>query len=142
MKKNRKGFTLIELIVVIAIVAALGLAATFGLKNTLDKNKLNLQKNSLREVFTSAKTYIAVKKMSDSTERRFFNLGDVVSNGYIDDSIYKKVNILTCTNFSSSTVIYYSTADDLRIIELTDTDGNYCNLDDLDNCSAVNEVCR
>ena len=86
MKKNRKGFTLIELIVVIAIVAALGLAATFGLKNTLDKNKLNLQKNSLREVFTSAKTYIAVKKMSDSTERRFFNLGDVVID---TDSKYK-----------------------------------------------------
>ncbi len=142
MKKNRKGFTLIELIVVIAIVAALGLAATFGLKNVMDKNKANIHKNDLRDILTSSKTYIAVKKMSDSSERRSFTVGDVVKSGYLDDKIYKKLNVLTCSNFTKDTTVYYKTENGIRIVELTDTDGNYCNLDNIDNCPAANEVCK
>ena len=142
MKKNRKGFTLIELIVVIAIVAALGLAATFGLKNVMDKNKANIHKNDLRDILTSSKTYIAVKKMSDSSERRSFTVGDVVKSGYLDDKIYKKLNVLTCSNFTKDTKVYYKTENGIRIVELTDTEGNYCNLDNIDNCPAANEVCK
>ena len=140
MKKNRKGFTLVELIVSIAIVAALGIAATLGMQRVMKNNTISGYKSDLKEVFNSAKTYLAIKEIRDYTSRKYITLGKIVEAGYLSDEIYTKINGLTCKKFASNTKVYYQTEDAMRKIYMVDKDDNYCDIEDLEECE-IKEVC-
>ncbi len=140
MKKNKKGFTLVELIICIAIVAALTLAATLGLQKVLRGNKVSTYKNDLVDIASSTRTYLAVKKMTESSSVTRIYLEDVITEGYISDDIYNKINGLLCTNFASNTEVFYQSIDGTRRIYLKNADGTYCNIDDIDNCK-IQEDC-
>ena len=140
MKKNRKGFTLVELIVCIAIVAALTLAATLGLQKVLKGNKVSTYKNDLKDIAASTKTYLAVKKIPDSSTIITINLEDVIEAGFVSDDIYNKTNGLLCTNFSSNTKISYRTVNGIRKIYLKDKSNKDCDIDEIDKCN-IQEDC-
>lgn len=140
MKKNRKGFTLVELIVTIAIIAALTLAATLGLQKVLKGNKVSTYKNDILDIAASTKTYLAVKKIPDSSTIITINLEDVIKAGYVSDEIYDKTNGLLCDNFKSNTKISYNTVNGIRKIYLKDKSNDYCDIDEIDKCN-IQEDC-
>ena len=140
MKKNRKGFTLVELIICIAIVAAITLAATLGLQKVLKGNKVSTYKNDIRDIAASTKTYLSVKRIPDSASVKSVYLDDVVKAGYISDDFYDKTNGLLCTNFSANTEVFYQTVDGIRKIYLKNDNGTYCDIDNIDNCT-IQEDC-
>ena len=140
MKKNRKGFTLVELIICIAIIAALTLAATLGLQKVLKGNKVSTYKNDIRDIAASTKTYLSVKRIPDSSTIITINLEDVIKAGYVSDEIYDKTNGLLCTNFSANTKVFYQTVDGIRKIYLKDKSNDYCDIDEIDKCN-IQEDC-
>ena len=127
MKKNKKGFTLVELIICLAIVAALTLAATLGLQKVLKANKVSTYKNDLKEVADSARQYLVFKKIPDSSSENSIRLSSIVGAGLISDDFYKKTNGLLCSNFSSDTQIYYKTVRFWRICNLPELNISICN---------------
>ena len=56
-KLNKKGFTLIELIVVIAILAALAALALPTMSGLIDSSKKQVAKSNARTVYTAAQAY-------------------------------------------------------------------------------------
>ncbi|MBF7095761.1 prepilin-type N-terminal cleavage/methylation domain-containing protein [Alkalibacter mobilis] len=59
LKKNRKGFTLIELIVVIAILAILALLAIPRFATTLENSKVKTDEANLRVIASAAQLHYA-----------------------------------------------------------------------------------
>jgi prepilin-type N-terminal cleavage/methylation domain-containing protein len=70
IRKNRKGFTLIELIVVIAILAILAAIAIPAFSNTLTNAKLKTDQASARVIASAVQLYRAEYADSDATPNK------------------------------------------------------------------------
>ena len=62
MEKNKKGFTLTEIIIVIVILAILALIAIPGIGKLIENGKINYNKNLEKELILMAKNYYADNK--------------------------------------------------------------------------------
>ena len=89
MKKNRNGFTLIEMLVVITIVIALGI--TIGVSmNKLSQNTKDANNESIiKEILVAAQTYC---KLSNSNCSGAIKLSILISSGTLDEDILTKNN--------------------------------------------------
>ena len=89
MKKNRNGFTLIEMLVVITIVIALGI--TIGVSmNKLSQNTKDANNESIiKEILVAAQTYC---KLSNSNCSGAIELSTLISSGTLDEDILTKNN--------------------------------------------------
>ncbi len=67
MKKARKGFTLVELLIVVAILATLTAAMTASISGTTAKAKAAMIANNV-EVMKSAATQYYTENMEDSSK--------------------------------------------------------------------------
>ena len=120
MKKNRKGFTLVELIVCIAILAAISVAGTFGLMSTLKKNRIADYKNDLSEVMRAAYSYTGMKGIYTDGS---VTIEILVTEGLLDTSLYKKTNALTCAIFNKDDNVYYTKNSNELKFYMQKTDG-------------------
>ena len=89
MKKDRNGFTLIEMLVVITIVIALGI--TIGVSmNKLSQNTKNANNESIiKEILVATQTYC---KLSSSNCSNDIQLSTLISSGTLDEDIFTKNN--------------------------------------------------
>ena len=76
---NRKGFTLVELLVVIVILLAIMLVALPNINNTLEKSKTK-DNNNIKELIESAASVYA-NDMGITNGN--ISLSDIVSAGYL-----------------------------------------------------------
>ena len=106
MKNNRKGFTLVELLAVIVILAILMVSAGAGVMATMNNSKVNTFKNELLTAIDGAQNMYSELSMSTSDSNKFIksNTGDtgtgkatyagmcvtlsgLVNNGYLDKDL-------------------------------------------------------
>ena len=80
MRLNKKGFTLVELLVVIIILLAIMLVALPNISNTLDKSK-NKDKNNTKELIIQGALMYA--NDNDITVRTSIPLSTLVNDGYV-----------------------------------------------------------
>lgn len=79
MKLNKKGFTLVELLVVIVIILAIMLVALPSINNTLDKSKTKDNSRTKELIESAASVYANDMGITDGR----INLNDMLSSGYL-----------------------------------------------------------
>lgn len=82
--KNNRGFTLIELIVVVAIIAVLSISVSVGVQKNLAKAK---QEEKINKIETIEKAARVFKKLSTYKSSETYELSDIISKGLLDEEI-------------------------------------------------------
>ena len=91
MKKNKKGFTLIEILVCIAIIAVMGIAIGIG-TNKLSQNTKNTNNEKiLKEILSAGNTYCQLGYYYCSNDDKI-TFDNLISAGVLDEKILDKVN--------------------------------------------------
>ena len=91
MKKNNKGFTLVELLAIILIIAIIGVIAVPNISNQMKKNEDRQQRLLNQRITNAAHTYAAKyyadKMVEDYTSDELiaeFTLSDLEQDGLLD----------------------------------------------------------
>lgn len=106
--KNKKAFTLIEMIGIITILALIMLIALPSMTKTLKRNEQKKYDNYINNLKLVSETYLADQlqkgqaAFGNGNDTVYFTLGDIIDAGYVKDVI-KNPN--TDKNLSRSTII-------------------------------------
>ena len=103
MKKN--GFTLIEILGVVAILAILGLIVIPVINNIISNKKVELYNVQIKNIESGASNYISEHIFEVDIplgSSKGITLGRLKSGGYLEDNI---INPITNVSFDDSTVI-------------------------------------
>ena len=88
---NNKGFTLIEILVVIALISSLGVIVTINISSMLNSEDNDKCSNFVKEVEEAACVYTGINKDICKNGCNI-TLGDLISDGFIG------TDINACTN--------------------------------------------
>ena len=90
MKLNYKGFTLVELLAVIAIMGMLAVIMVPTISGVIEENKKNNSENLKNSIKSSARAYISDNryeiKLDDSSCANYIRNITFIGNDYIDES--------------------------------------------------------
>lgn len=90
MKLNYKGFTLVELLAVIAIMGMLAVIMVPTISGVIEENKKNNSENLINSIKSSARAYISDNryeiKLNDSSCANDIRNITFIGNDYIDES--------------------------------------------------------
>lgn len=85
--KNRKGFTLVELLAVIVIIGVLLVVATPMVFNAIKKSKKDTKCKVVKEVAALYKSYAYTNKTEPCVGVNECTFGDLIDQGYLDSEI-------------------------------------------------------
>ena len=139
MKRNKKGFTLIEILVCIAIIAVMGIAIGIG-TNKLSQNTKNTNNEKiLKEILSAGNTYCQLGYYYCSNDDKI-TFDNLISAGVLDEKILDKVNPTKNGNekFSKYDVIKIIIEDGERDI-IYESGSNIYKLSTIDNCTKNKE---
>lgn len=139
MKRNKKGFTLIEILVCIAIIAVMGIAIGIG-TNKLSQNTKNTNNEKiLKEILSAGNSYCQLGYYYCSNDDKI-TFDNLISAGVLDEKILDKVNptINGNTKFSADNFVKISIVDGERDI-IYESGSNIYKLSTIDNCTKNNE---
>ena len=138
MKRNKNGFTLIEILVCIAIIAVMGIAIGIG-TNKLSQNTKNTNNEKiLKEILSAGNTYCQLGYYYCSNDDKI-TFDNLISAGVLDEKILDKVNPTKNGNekFSEDDVIIIIIEDGERDI-IYKSGSNIYKLSTIDNCTKNN----
>jgi len=121
LKKKNEGFTLVELLIVLAVIAALLAIVTPVAVNAVKRAKTTQIASTLRNIAAAAQQYYYTEQdLPDSID----DLGNYIQGNVAD----YELSAATGSGVSTITIVYNgggATVDDLRSIwnEVTDVDG-------------------
>ena len=105
---RNRGFTLVELLAVVAILAMLGLIIVPVINNVLNDNKAKLYNLQIQNIEDGARGYVSDRVFSIDISvgsSKGITLGTLKQQGYVENDI---VNPLTKERFSDNMVIIIS----------------------------------
>lgn len=135
--KNKNGFTLVEILVCIAIIAVMGIAIGVS-TNKMSKNTKNTNnENLLKEILSAGNTYCQLStKKSECIDGATVTFDNLISAGVLDEKILDKVNPTINGNvkFSANNFVSISIVGGERDI-IYISESNIYKLSTIDNCT-------
>ena len=102
MNKNKKGFTLVELIAVVAFIAIIILIATPNIINQIRKNKEVRYTNFVGDLCLAAEAYMNKNDLNEDLQEEndtvTISISDLISDGYIKSTLTNPKTNATITN--------------------------------------------
>lgn len=83
--KNKNGFTLVELLVVISIILILGLIVTLKIIKTIENNKLKIYKEQEKRLEEAGLKYIQNKYISENESEIKITKQELINSNYIEE---------------------------------------------------------
>ena len=83
--KNKNGFTLVELLVVISIILILGLIVTPKIIKTIENNKLKIYKEQEKRLEEAGLKYIQNKYISENESEIKITKQELINSNYIEE---------------------------------------------------------
>lgn len=90
-----KGFTLIEILACMVLVALLSLFAVPFIQNQIANNKQNINDTNLKIIYSATELYMddnEIKKCSKKNDTYCVSLDNLVQNGYLKNDILNYTN--------------------------------------------------
>ena len=89
--KNKKGFTLVEILVSIGLLALLGSVIAISLNRVFKDNKEKHYNEYVEKIKSSAMLFVnnTVDIINDLNDNSFkiITIGDLIDNGYVNDTL-------------------------------------------------------
>ena len=126
---NNKGFTLIELIVVVAIIALLSLVLTPNVISLINKNKVNSYNDTIKSIEMAAASYVSDNR---------YSLGITCTNNekYVSLQTLVKTGALTSIPTNPCTNSDFVDTEEVKITYNCNTkEYSYYFKDKIDKCS-------
>lgn len=136
MKENKKGFTLVELIVVLGIISVLGVTVGLSMTKLSQNTKDNNNETLMKEVLSSAQAYCMLASKRSECDANI-TIKKLVENGNLDEKIYDKVNPTKKDNvkFKENDVVNITINSQKFKDYYYECDGNRYYLSTIDNCT-------
>ena len=146
--KNKKGFTLVELLAVIIVLAVVAVISIPVIGNLIDKAKKDMLRDSAINLVDSGKTYYANALMDNDEgleSSKKFTIGENIneldfkgrlpSSGYLEISTKGDISLAVVSGEYCAKKEFYDT-------EIIITDNlNECNVSGIDKAETVNDSC-
>ena len=118
--KNKKGFTLVELLVVIALVAAITAVAIVGINAIMDSQKKSQLESVKQEIVTAGKQYFSTNKyflegLKDG-EVGYVSVGTLINNNYLS----KVINPISKEPINNCSIVEVSSNGDYKYVDYND----------------------
>ena len=133
---NNKGFTLIEMLVVIAIIVALSVSAGLSADFSMRKARKNDYKDTYYELFKAVDVYSELSSFSCTTLDTGCNvtIANLITKGLIDEKIITEINPIYkkgTVKFKTSSTFVVKKINGVKSIQFScvtsDSDGSNCN---------------
>lgn len=105
--RNKRGFTLIEMLVVIAVIAALSVAIGVSSSQMMASSTENNYEETYKEIIKNAKIYVEIDnnhKLTNNTSTSF-TLNDLIVKGLQDEKILKTQNPALAADMNFNTAM-------------------------------------
>ena len=110
--KDKKGYTLIEILMVVAIIAILGLTATIGLSKVINNSKQDKYDQMIGEIKEAANVYISIVE-PDLNASLYVDMSETVTIEQLQTSLLLDENLKNPKDnslVSGNVVITYNSA--------------------------------
>ena len=111
---NHKGFTLVELLAVIVILAVVAIVTVPIIFNVLDDSQEGINKSQEKSIIESAKKYVIDNPFAEETH--IICVNELIKGGYIDNKAL--IDPMTKAEFNNAcVVVLFAPSDDEKMLD-------------------------